>query len=425
MSHGRFGNKMRITIVSAIFPPEPVVSARTSAQLAEALATADHEVRVVTGFPSRPAGQLYPGWRRRLFSWDRTETHYALLRCFSFTSPVSSLASRALENFSFGLTSAAAVLCGRRPDVLYLNTWPLLATGLMALIARLRRIPYVLSVQDVYPESIESQGRIRPEGTLARLMRAVDGRTANRARAIVVIADQFARIYVEDRKVPAEKVRVIPNWTPTDSVTPDVSRDEFRRRYGIAPEAFVFGYGGNIGAAAGVPALIATFQEARLEADTHLLIAGGGSQVKVCQRLAAAGSGDSVVIHSPWLSTETSAVLAAADVLVLPTQGEQTLASVPSKLLSYMLAARPVIAQAVTGSETARVIEAAGCGWVIEPGDEARLRECLSAVRCTPTKELAERGRAGRRYVLKNLSQDQLLPRLMEVVTGAAGRDRK
>ena len=56
---------MNVLIVSAIYPPEPVVSAQTSAQIATALRANGHAVRVVTNFPNRPAGKLFPGIRRK------------------------------------------------------------------------------------------------------------------------------------------------------------------------------------------------------------------------------------------------------------------------------------------------------------------------------------------------------------------------
>ena len=50
--------------------------------------------------------------------------------------------------------------------------------------------------------------------------------------------------------------------------------------------------------------------------------------------------------YSPWPAAETSPALSAADILILPTQGRQSSASIPSKLIAYMLASRPVLALA-------------------------------------------------------------------------------
>ena len=124
-------NSMKIGIVSCLFLPEPIVSSHTGADLAEQLRGSGHRVRVITSFPSRPNGKLYEGYKRRLWLYDRSFSRYDVLRCFSFVSPASTLLSRFLENISFGITSGLAVLFLEKPDVLYGNTWPIFAQGIL------------------------------------------------------------------------------------------------------------------------------------------------------------------------------------------------------------------------------------------------------------------------------------------------------
>jgi colanic acid biosynthesis glycosyl transferase WcaI len=100
---------MHILIVSCVFPPEPVVSSQTSAQIAQALVERGHDVTVIAPFPSRPAGKLYPGYSRRLYE-RKHESGFGLIHCFTFLSAESRMASRFMENISFGLTSGVAVI---------------------------------------------------------------------------------------------------------------------------------------------------------------------------------------------------------------------------------------------------------------------------------------------------------------------------
>ena len=72
-----------------------------------------------------------------------------------------------------------------------------------------------------------------------------------------------------------------------------------------------------------------------------------------------------IFFHTPWLKEETAQVLKTPDVLILPTRGNQSAASVPSKLISYLFAAKPVIALANEDSDVADVIRKANCGWVM------------------------------------------------------------
>lgn len=113
---------------------------------------------------------------------------------------------------------------------------------------------------------------------------------------------------------------------------------------------------------------------------------------------------------------ETSEVLRAADVLLLPTQREQSLVSMPSKLISYMLAGRPVIAQAVPGSDLAQTIEDADCGWVVQPEDPKILAEAIRKVMALPFEERNRRGLSGRDYALRHFTQATCLPKVINLL---------
>ena len=412
---------MRIAIVSAVFPPEPVVSAQTSAQIANELVRHGHDVTVITDFPNRPAGRLQAGYRRQLFRRESTTDGYELVRCFTTLAPESRMTKRLVENLSYGLTSGWAVLTTRRPDVIYANSWPIVATGILASIARLRRIPLIISVQDAYPESIVAQRRSGPDGILVRCMRYVDKQIARTCHAVIVVADSFVPMYLKERGLSPERVHMIPNWVDSAVVTPDADgATSFRARLGIPATASVALYGGNIGIAAGVETVVESFRGLLDVPDLYLVIAGEGSQLGTCRELAQQLNHPRIVFHTPWPNTETSVVLSAADVLILPTRGQQSLASIPSKLITYMLAARPIIALALPGSDLAATIERSRCGWWLEPDQPTQLAECIKAVTSLSLDERRGYGESGREYALQNLSRAICLPRIVNLIEGAA-----
>ena len=184
----------------------------------------------------------------------------------------------------------------------------------------------------------------------------------------------------------------------------------------IPPEAFLAVYAGNIGRASGVEVCLEAFQYISSNDDIYLLIAGEGSQLNACRELATKIGINRIKFHSPWLLSETSAVLSAADCLLLPTQGRQSLASVPSKMISYLSAARPIIALSLAQSETFRTIEKAGCGRVLPPGAPAQLAEALCDFHALPRSERERMGQAGREYALTTFSAAVCLPRVMTII---------
>lgn len=406
---------MRTVVITCVFPPEPVVSSQTSSQVAEGLRDRGYEVEVLAPFPSRPAGKPYQGYQRRLYKRETKINGVKVLRCISSFSRSSTLLSRFIENISFGISSALALLIMRRPDVLYVNTWPLFATGLIVTIARMRRIPTVLSIQDVYPEVLVAQSRLDPDGLPKKLLEWLDTLVVERVDEVAVISEEFRDIY-RGRGVSDERLHVIPNWVDEKNVNIDSNGDVFRQKLGIPNDAFLAIYGGNVGAAAGTEILVRAFSRFKSNTNMYLCIAGEGSKLEECQRVAQQLGCDRVLFYSPWPVDETSEVLRAADLLMLPTAGHQSFASVPSKLITYMLAARPIIALAQQESSIAHSIHKAKAGWVIPPDDIDELVKVLVTASEMDINELVEKGKAGRTYALDTMTKASCLPGLLSII---------
>jgi colanic acid biosynthesis glycosyl transferase WcaI len=412
---------LNVVVVCPVFPPEPVVSAQTSYQVAEEMTRRGHRVRVITAFPNRPAGKLYPGYRRRLVRKESSEAGFEVTRCFSLFSTESSMISRFLENISFGISSSLLLLFAPRADVIYSLSWPIFAAGLLSLVARLRGIPVVGNLQDIYPESLISQSRVSPNHWIVRLIRQVDGWIARSFGALILISERFVQPYERERKVPAENIYVISNWV--DSVPAEAAEapsSSYRLSRGISRDKFLLVYGGNIGIAAGVEGLMDALQSPHTPERLVLLVAGSGSQLESCRKLATELPDGRVLFHSPWEKDETYEVLRAADVLVLPTRGDQSRVSVPSKLMSYMLAARPVVAQAWADSEIAHIIASAGCGWVVDPEQPDQLAAVFDEISSLPATVLVQKGKAGRDYALEHSTTEVNAPLVAQILENTA-----
>jgi len=410
----------RFVVLSCVFPPEPVTSAQTSARIAEQLVAQGHPVLVVTSFPSRPGGRLHAGFTQLPFERKKAAAGFDLLRCYSFPSLTSSLFSRWLENVSFGMTSALAVLLTPGLRAVYANTWPIFAQGIIGLVCRMRRIPLVLSVQDIYPESLMVQNRVRGEHSWTfRLLKWMDAAIARNSRALIVISERFRGFYIHDRKLPADRIHAVPNWTDEDELIANPPNNPIRAMHGIPEDAFLMVYGGNVGAAAGVDAIVRAFTQILEQEKIYLLIAGDGSEFENCQRIGRTAVMERIIFHRPWAREETSTVLGAADVCILSTQGSQSLVSVPSKLISYMLASRPVAALALPESEVAAIVSESGCGWVIPPGKPESLAELILRISRLPESERSRRGKAGRDFALAHYSKRANLQKVITILESA------
>ncbi len=410
---------MRMLIVSCVFPPEPVTSATTSAELAAELVDTGHDVSVITAFPSRPGGVLYDGFRR---SWRRAElasSGYQLIRTFSSHSPRRTVCEHFFENVSFGLTASLSAMM-EKADVVYANIWPLFAADLLSRVCRARRIPFVWSVQDIHPEAALTLGKLPMAGPIPWLLKRIDRGVAHRATALVAISQQFADFYHTQRGVPRERIHVVSNWMDESRVIPGARVGWYRRSQGIAADQFIAMYAGNVGNVAGVELLLDAAELLRDNPSVLFVVAGDGSQRSVLEARARDCQLTNVRFHYPWRPEEINDVHAAADVLVLPTRRSAAVTSVPSKLIAYMLAGRPVLAAVEADSPTARLIADARCGVCIPPESPAQFVEQIRTWRVHPDV-LSDLGNRGRAYAERHCSRKVCLPKLISILESATG----
>ncbi|MDH7568056.1 MAG: glycosyltransferase family 4 protein [Armatimonadota bacterium] len=409
---------MHVLVASCVFPPEPMTSALTSEHLALGLLQRGHRVTVITGFPSHPEGRLYPGYRWRVWQSETTPAGYRLIRAGAWISRRSTALSRFAENVTFGLTSSLRTL-PLRPDVVYSNTWPIFATGMLQAVCRLRGVPVVISVQDIHPEAAAQLGKLRRDGLATRLLKQLDRTIVHRAAGVVTISQSFVDFYREVRGVPADRLHLVPNWLDEEEIVPEPRAGWFRQRLGIPPEAFVVMYAGSVGSVAGVELLIEAAGLLRHRSNLVVVVAGNGNAREACERLSREMKLNNVRFFYPWARHETSGVQAAADLFVLPTRGAGALTSVPSKLIGYMLSGRPVLAAVDPASDSAQTIRKAACGVCIPPDSPAAMAAAIEALMQQPER-LEEMGENARRYAVQHFSRRVGVERLIGILEGAA-----
>jgi len=409
---------MRVLIVSCVFPPEPVTSATTSAELGAGLVAAGHDVSVITGFPNRPGGTLYDGFRR---SWRRAEvaaSGYRLIRTFASLSPRRTALKHFCENVSFGVTSTLNAMV-EKADVVYANTWPIFSADLLSSMCRVRKIPLVLSIQDIHPEAALTLGKLPPAGPIPWLLKRIDRRVAHRATALVVISERFADFYHSQRDVPRERIHVVSNWMDETRVVPGARVGSFRRAQEISAEQFIVMYAGNVGSVAGVELLLDAAELLRDNRRVVFVVAGDGSERSVLEARVRARGLANVRFHYPWRPEEMNDVHAAADVLVLPTRRSAAITSVPSKLIAYMLAGRPVLAAVEADSPTACLIAEARCGVCVPPESPAHFVEQICTWHARP-EMLTDLGNRARAYAKRHCSRKVCVPKLISIIGTAA-----
>ena len=391
-----------ILLVSAVFPPEPVVSSKLSLDIAQSLSK-NHCVTVISPFPSRPFG----------FHLNKVSSNQGFkhIQLDSYICAQSRILGRLKESYSFGLACKAYILDNQSQiDCIYMSTWPVLAQYFTAKVAHKLSIPIVTHVQDIYPESLSTKMPIL--GVLFNLLfMPLDKVILGKSKKVIVISEKMKKYLAKSRQIPSNKILVVKNWQDEEAF---INFENAQKAHVSELQLFTFMYMGNIGPVAGVDFLIKSFNKSKLE-NCRLVIAGSGSKRIELEKLVSSRNIDRVsFVDVP--DTMVPEIQAYADVMLLPIKKGAASSSIPSKLPAYMFSKKPVIASLDSDSDSAKVINDANSGWVVEPENMNMLIDVMREVSYMTKSVLEVRGHNGFKFAMKNFSKKNNLRKIINII---------
>ncbi|WUW51342.1 glycosyltransferase [Streptomyces sp. NBC_01456] len=404
-----------VLVVSTNYAPEHTGIGPYSTQIAEHLAASGADTHVLAGMPHYPAWRVAEGYRGRWRLRERRGGVTVHRRRHTVPSRQTAL-RRAL--FEAGILAHGLVGPPRiRPDVV-LSQMPSLAGGVLGgRLARRAGVPHVVVVQDLMGAAAEQSG-IRGGGRAAAAAGALEARILRGADVVGVVHESFVD-RVTAMGVPRERVHVVPNWTHVKG--PSGDRATTRARLGWQADETVVLHAGNMGLKQGLEVLVEAAMLADQEAaPVRFVLMGDGNQRAHLQALAAGCS--ALTFLPPAGAEEFPEVLAAADVLAVTQKASVLDMSLPSKLTSYFMTGRPVIASVAAEGGTAQEVLRAGAGVLVAPEDPKALLAEVRALAADPD-EASRLGARGPQYVEERLSSRAGLERITALLRLArAGR---
>jgi colanic acid biosynthesis glycosyl transferase WcaI len=395
---------LRVLIATINYLPEQTGFGPHIAALAEFLASRGHAVTVLTGFPFSPHWRRWPEYRGRLVSREMLNgveviraTHYVPRR-------PGRLLARAWMEASFCVTAGLSSLRSRQKPwdvVLYCGAQPSVAM-LARILASWKHIPYVVSIQDLAAQAATDVGLV-PPGRVARLLERFEYAAYRRAGAAFVLSDTFGAA-LRAHGYPGDCIHLLRSPIDVDRIRPVPPTPAFRAAHGLAPDDFVVLYAGSMGLKQGLMNVVAAARDLATRAPTikWLLVGDGEARPMIAGAIAQDGLDTKVVLLPLQSESEMAAMFAAADVLLLNQVGTVKTTVVPSKLLTYMAAGKPVVAAVSADSQGAAILRQADGGILTSPDDPGALAAAVLAMRDRDASARADMGKRNR-----TLAEDQ------------------
>lgn len=394
-----------ILIISAVFPPEPVVSSQLSFDIATELSK-DWKVVVLHPEATRPEGFDF----RNVCELNNNFENITLP---SYVCPQSTIIGRSRESYAFGV-ECRKYIKKKRTELacIYMNSWPLFSQLLIVKTAKKYAIPCFVHVQDIYPESFTNKlKRGVLKHLLYKVLLPIDRYILSHATHVLAISSNMKLYLAETRGIDADKIMTVENWQDERNFIAYRKAIGYRER---AEDRLTFMYLGNNGPVAGVELLITCFAKAYLP-NSRLVIAGSGSRKEICKELAQ-NYPEACIEFWDVPDGKVPEIQHQADVMLLPVKKGAAMSSIPSKLPAYMFSQKTIIGSLDLESDTAKAIIKANCGLVVEPENEQMLINAFQEVAGWNVQMLKQKGENGFEYAISRFSRKHNLSLITNLI---------
>lgn len=393
---------MRILLLMQCFNPEPQIKGLA---FAKRLRDLGNDVEVLTGFPNYPGGKIYAGYSIKPFQVEVVDG-IRIIRVPLYPSHDTSAYRRMLSYVSFGITSfLAGLFVASRKDVIYACGVPVTVGVSALLLGKLKSIPVVYDIQDLWPDSLAATGMFNNSYGLKIVANVC--KWVYKTAAHIIVQSPGVRDILLQRGVDEGKVSVIFNWCEEVSITDGISNLINLPQDAQAKSSrlmFDVLFAGNIGKAQDLDSILEAARLLSNEIVTiRFLLMGDGVDVLRLKTKVEHGMLSNVFFLPRVAMSEVGRFLQQADVLLVHLKDDPLFRiTIPAKTQAYLAAGKPIL-MAVAG-DASWLIQEAKAGICAEPSNANSIADAILQLVAMPLDDLREMGRRGQAFYWENMS---------------------
>ena len=411
---------MRILFISNNYPPEVNAPATRLSEHAKHWVKDGLDIEVLTSAPNFPEGKVYEGYENKFIHEEVNGVK--VTRVPMYVSANEGILKRTLSFVTFMISTRwYAGRLQQKPDVV-VSTSPQFFAGIAGyLMARYHRVPFILEIRDLWPESIVAVGAMK-RNAIIRFFESIELFLYKNADHIVALTNAFKR-FIAAKGIPEEKITVLKNGADLEVWNEPLDQAKLhamRKEYGLEGK-FVASYVGTIGMAHRADVLLEAAQRCS-DPDIVFMIVGTGAQRKMLEERQAQLQLPNFRLIDKVPRSEVPYLLALTDASVVHLKASDLFKTViPSKIFEAMATQTPIIL-GVEG-ESKEIVEEAGAGIPIPPENVDALVEAVVKLK-TDSELYTEIGRSGYKHVHEYYDRSKLARRFEDIFYKVTGKKK-
>ena len=311
-----------------------------------------------------------------------------------------------------------------KPDTILGGNSPLGPQAALQKTAKSCKAGFIFWVQDFYGLAI-AQFLQRKFGILGKipawLVKLYERRLWRKSDSLIAISEDFIPI-IEQAGIEASRIKVIENWAPLSEIPmmpPNLPVEQsWARRHHITAKHILL-YAGTLGLKHNPALLVDLARNLSHTPDTVLVVASEGIGRKILEHEKKHQRLDRLILLDFQPIEELPAMLASASVLLVLLEQDAGIYSVPSKILSYACAGRPIVGAVPESNLAARIVEREKMGVIASPNDSREFVAAALAV--MQDDDLTDKmGKNARLFAERNFAIKRIADRFEAIITAHA-----
>lgn len=365
---------MNILFLDAYFEPEQIAFTHLEHDLLSKIVENGDDVQIVCPTPTRGITRETAEKYKHIKQEDLFEGHVHVTR-FAAPQEGKNPLARALRYFWCNMRTYQIGKRIKNVDAVFANSTPPTQGWIAGKVAKKKKIPFIYSLQDIFPDSLVTTGLTTKDSWFWKIGRKLENATYKACKSIIVITDTMKNNLLE-KGVQDEKIQVISNWINTEEIKP-VSRESNRifDEFQIDRSKYIVLYAGNMGEAQGAEIVLDVAEQLREQKDILFVIFGGGSGFEAAEKRAA--DMRNVFIHPLLPQNRVSEVYSMGDVALITCKKGVGNSGMPSKTWSILACNTPIIASFDLDSELVDLINKLNAGVSVAPENAEKLARAI------------------------------------------------
>ena len=382
-------------------------------QFAKFWSQAGHKVTVLAGMLHYVTGKKNPEYKGKFIVTEQDGQNVVVKRCHVSEAYNKSFIGRAWAYCSFVFSSIIAGLFVKKPNVIICSSPALTVCITGWVLSKLKRIPMIFEVRDLWPESAIDTG-VLTNKWLIKFGYWLERFAYRNSSWINVLTPAFEEALIQKKGISTDKISMIPNSADLDLIKPGPLNNWVREKYNLQ-DKFVVTYVGAHGVA---NALMQLVEAAKILKETdeqvQIMLVGMGMEKSKLIKAVKEYDLDNVTFIDPVPKSQINDYLNASDICTAVLKKCDIFKTVyPNKVFDYMAAEKPIII-GIDGVAK-KLVEDAEVGIFVEPENPQSFAEAVIFLKKNPQqRQLFSQN--GRKFVKDNFSRQPLSIKYLKIV---------